>query len=269
MVAELDRSLDLPGCALRFADTGGSGRPVVLLHGAGADHVMFTHQHDALRAAGYRVVLLDLRGHGRSRPSAVRLRADLLLADVETLLDHLGLVGTTLVGHSLGGNLAQRLVRRHPDRYAGLAVLGATWNAGPLTRLDRLGLAAAAPVLRALPTPVLRATMVRASAETAAARADLTRAFSIMTKGELVDAWRATVELVAPDPAYRTPVPLLLLRGERDRTGNIATAVPRWAAAEGVGEVVVTGAGHVVTADAPGAVSDALLRFLHGGGPEG
>jgi 3-oxoadipate enol-lactonase len=261
-VADLDRVLDRPGCRLRFADTGGPGRAVVLLHGAGADHVMFADQRAALSAAGFRVVLLDLRGHGRSRPNRTPLTAALLLADVQAVVDHLGLATPALVGHSLGGNLAQRLVRRAPGRWSALAVLGATWNDGPLTTGERVALASAAPVLRLLPGPVLRRTMVAASATTPYARADLGRAFALMPRRDFLAAWRATVELVEPDPSYRTPVPLLLLRGARDRTGNIATAMPRWAAAEGVEEVAVPGAGHVVTQDAPEAVSAALLRFL-------
>ena len=59
----------------------------------------------------------------------------------------------------------------------------------------------------------------------------------ILPKRTFLDVWRATVSLVDPDPAYRTPVPLGLIRGADDRTGNIATAMPRWAAAEGVTEV--------------------------------
>jgi 3-oxoadipate enol-lactonase len=104
--------------------------------------------------------------------------------------------------------------------------------------------------------------MVRASAVTPAARDDLFRAFSAMSRTEFLSAWRATTELITPDPTYRTPVPLLLLRGGEDRTGNIATAMPRWAAAEGVDEIVVAGAGHVVTQDAPEVVTEALVSFL-------
>jgi pimeloyl-ACP methyl ester carboxylesterase len=52
------------------------------------------------------------------------------------------------------------------------------------------------------------------------------------------------------------------MRGALDRTGNIAAAMPRWAEAEGVDEVVIPDAGHIVTVDAPDAVNDALLAFL-------
>jgi 3-oxoadipate enol-lactonase len=261
-MADLTETVRLDGCTLRYADSGGGGRPVVLLHGAGADHAMYTEQHAALVGTGFRSVLLDLRGHGVSRPNTVPLSAGLLVEDVEDLVSHLGLERPVLVGHSLGGNLAQRLVRRAPGRYCALAVLGSTWNTGPLTPLERLTLKSAAPLLRLIPARVLPRLMADASAVTATARAHLVRTFSSMSKADFLSVWRATTQFVSPDPSYRTPVPLLLLRGEKDRTGNIATAMPRWAAAEGVEETVVPDAGHVVTLDAPAAVSQVLLSFL-------
>src|SRR6185312_3027919 len=110
--------LPLQGCVLRYADGGGSGTPVVLLHGAGADHAMFTAQWEALTTAGFRPVMLDLRGHGASRPNGASLGADRFAEDVEALVRQLGLHRPALVGHSLGGNLAQRLVQRAPDGYS-------------------------------------------------------------------------------------------------------------------------------------------------------
>jgi pimeloyl-ACP methyl ester carboxylesterase len=50
----------------------------------------------------------------------------------------------------------------------------------------------------------------------------------------------------------------------RGKTGNIATAMPRWARAEGVSEHVVDGAGHLVTQDAPDAVTAVIQSFLAG-----
>ncbi|MFF2276028.1 alpha/beta fold hydrolase [Agromyces sp. NPDC058126] len=260
----LDAELALRGVALHYADSDGDGEPVVFLHGAGADRSMFAAQRDALVGAGYRVVLVDLRGHGASRPNTAQLTAELLTSDVESLVAHLGLQRPTLVGHSLGGNLAQRLVRRAPERWAALAVLDSTWNAGPLTRLERLALRSAAPLLQLVPARTLPRMMADASAVTPAARAELAGVFAEQSKAEFIAVWRATAEFVEPDPGYRTPLPLLLLRGAADRTGNIATAMPRWADAEAIDEVVIDGAGHVVTLDTPDAVNAALRRFLDG-----
>ncbi|RBP64255.1 pimeloyl-ACP methyl ester carboxylesterase [Brevibacterium sanguinis] len=258
----LEQRLDLPGCSLAFHDSGGAGRAVVFLHGAGADHVTFLHQATALRSAGHRVVLADLRGHGRSHSTTLPPRAELLLDDVAALIAARGLERPVLVGHSLGGNIAQALVRCSPREMSGLFVMGATWNTGPLSRVDRGLLGLAAPGLALIPAARLPRLLANASATTDVAREDARRAFSQVTKAEFLEIWRATVAFVVPDPGYRTPVPLGLLRGERDRTGNIATAMPAWAAHEGVTDIVVAEAGHFVSQDRPDLVTDALLRFL-------
>lgn len=252
-----------PGAELRYADAGGDGAPVVLTHGAGMDHSMFEAQAEALEAAGYRVVLWDLRGHGESLlASGARFTAADALADLEALLDRLRLDRPVLVGHSLGGNLLQAFVREHPDRIGGLIVIDSTWNAGPLSRWERAGLRLAAPMLAMIPASRLPGLMARASAVSPSAVAQIEAVFERMPKSTFLDVWRATVSLVAPDPGYRTPVPLALVRGAQDGTGNIATAMPRWARFEEVPEDVVPGAGHVVTLDAPEAATRILLQVL-------
>lgn len=261
-MVNLTKTLALPGCDAAYSDAGGSGRAVLFLHGAGADHVMFDEQVTALRGAGHRIVTGDLRAHGQSRPNTAEITGPRLVADVEALIAALDLDRPVLVGHSLGGNIAQELVRRSPTSYAGLVVIDATWNAGPLGWWQRRLLGLAAPTLRLIPASSLPGMMADASAVTAPARADLRRAFSVVPKREFLAIWRATTSFVVPRPADRTPVPLLLIRGERDRTGNIATAMPAWAAHEGVTEVVIPDAGHVPSLDAPAAVTAALSAFL-------
>ncbi|WP_336212785.1 alpha/beta fold hydrolase [Nonomuraea sp. LPB2021202275-12-8] len=254
----LNLSLALDGCELRHADSGGDGVPVVFSHGAGADHVMFDAQRDHLTARGYRVITWDLRGHGLSRPAGAPFTAERAIADLRALIGHLRLDRPVLVGQSLGGNLSQALLRRHPELCRALVVIGATRNVASLSAKDRLLLKAAAPALSVVPVRML----ADASAVTAAARADARRAFAQLTKKEFVQVWRATVGFLDPDPGYRTPVPLRLIRGERDRTGDIASAMPAWAGAEGIEEIVIPGAGHIANQDAPDAVNAAIEEFL-------
>ncbi|RSN11545.1 alpha/beta hydrolase [Nonomuraea sp. WAC 01424] len=262
-MVKLTGNLRRPDAELRFADRGGDGPAVVFTHGAGMDHTMFEAQADALGQAGHRTVLWDLRGHGESaqHPGA-RFTAAGALADLAALLDKLGIDRPVLVGHSLGGNLSQTFVRRHAGRAGGLVVLDSTWNTGPLSGVERLGLGLSVPMLRLIPAARLPGLMARASAVSPEAVARIEATFRRMPKAAFLDVWRATVSLVSPDPAYRTPVPLGLIRGAEDRTGNIAAAMPRWARAEGVSEQVIPGAGHVVTLDAPDATTRALLRLL-------
>ncbi|MFD6068294.1 alpha/beta fold hydrolase [Amycolatopsis lurida] len=250
---------------LRYGDFAGERRPVVFTHGAGMDHRMFDVQARALCERGHRVVVWDQRGHGESDLAAgVRFTAALALDDLAALLDHLDLDRPILIGHSLGGNLAQALVRRSPERAGGLVVVDSTWNAGPLSAVERLLLRFAAPSLALIPASRLPGLMARASAVTPEGIAESRETFARMPKSVFLDVWRATVSLVHPEPGYRTPVPLGLIRGENDRTGNIASAMPRWARAEGVSEHVVPGAGHVVTLDAPVMATNAIVGIVDG-----
>lgn len=258
---KIAESLSRPSAALRYADLAGTKRPVVLVHGAGVDHTMYRDQALALHTAGHRVIALDLRGHGESTlDDDAAFTADDTLADLVALLEHLQLEQPLLVGHSLGGNLAQALARQHPQLVGRLAVIDSTWNTGPLNRLERFALGLAAPSLALIPARRLPRLMAAASAATPDAVDELQRVFARMPKRRFLEVWRATASLVAPDAGYRTPVPLTLIRGERDRTGNIATAMPAWASAEGISEHVVAGAGHVPTLDAPDALSALLLE---------
>ncbi|MFC3452891.1 alpha/beta fold hydrolase [Amycolatopsis speibonae] len=266
-MVNLDRELAREGAVLRYGDLAGERRPVVFTHGAGMDHRMFDAQAAALHQAGHRVVSWDQRGHGGSElaPGA-RFTAATTLGDLIALLDHLGLDRPILVGHSLGGNLSQALVRELPGRASGLIVVDSTWNTGPLTAAERFFLKLAAPSLAIVPASRLPGLMAKASAVTPQGIAGAEAVFARMPKRVFLDVWRATVSFVDPDPEYRTPVPLGLIRGGGDGTGNIATAMPRWAKVEGVTEHVVPGAGHVVTLDAPDAATRAVRDIIDGWG---
>ncbi len=256
--------LDREGCVIHASDSGGSGIQVLFSHGAGADSAMFGPQREPLIERGYRVVTWDLRGHGASRPASRPIDPVLAVEDLVALVDALGLDRPVLVGQSLGGNLSQAVVRRHPDLARALVVIDSTWNAQRLSLLDRMLLSLATPSLALIPARRLPPLMAAASAETTEAKRYAEAAFASLTKAEFLHSWRTTVGLLDPAPASRTPVPLALIRGARDRTGNIATAMPRWASAEGITEHVIPGAGHLANLDAPDAVNAVLLAFLDG-----
>ncbi|UJP08728.1 alpha/beta hydrolase [Microbacterium sp. KUDC0406] len=250
---------------IHYVDGGGPGRPVVFTHGAGMDSASFATQAQAVQDVGYRGIRWDLRGHGASVLAAgTRFTAEDALADLGALLEELQLEHPILVGHSLGGNLSQAYVRAHPDRVGGLIAVGTTWNSGPLTRGERFGLRLAAPMLRLIPASKLPRLMADASAVTPQAVESISATFARMPKPMFLDVWRATASFVAPDPAYRTPVPLALVVGAEDRTGNIRTAMQAWADVEGAPLHTIPGAGHVVMLDAPAAASEALLDIIRG-----
>ncbi|GAA4716744.1 Pimeloyl-ACP methyl ester carboxylesterase [Promicromonospora umidemergens] len=94
--------------ALHVDDTGGPGRPVVLIHGWPLSGEAFRHQVAALVEAGYRVVTYDRRGFGRSDKPLTGYTYDTLTEDLHTLLTQLDLEDATLVGFSMGGGEVAR-----------------------------------------------------------------------------------------------------------------------------------------------------------------
>ena len=114
------------GVRLYYADAG-SG-PVVLLHtGGGGDGRMWDLAGYVTALAGYRLLLLDHRGHGRSDcPAEVAAhRLGEYVADVIAVLDHAGADRAALVGYSAGAEVAYAVAARHPGRVAAVAGIGA------------------------------------------------------------------------------------------------------------------------------------------------
>ena len=87
-------------------DDEGDGRAVVLLHGYGCRRGHWEYQREALLEAGYRVVAVDLRGHGDSETPRHGQTLARLGQDVRELLLQLDLEDVTLVGHSMGVSVA-------------------------------------------------------------------------------------------------------------------------------------------------------------------
>ncbi|GAB2935568.1 hypothetical protein GCM10027280_24270 [Micromonospora polyrhachis] len=93
-------------------DFGGDGSPILLLHGAGANLESMQVLAQALRPA-CRVVTVDLRGHGRSGDGPWGW--DAVLDDLDAVVNELRLGVPAVVGVSLGGMVATRWARRHPE----------------------------------------------------------------------------------------------------------------------------------------------------------
>ena len=112
-------------------DSGGDGPPVLLVHGwMFPSDLNWLHAYRPLREAGYRVLAMDLRGHGRGLRSGEAFRLADCADDAAALLSTIGASPALVVGYSMGGPVTQLLARRHPDRVAGfvLCATSLTWN---------------------------------------------------------------------------------------------------------------------------------------------
>jgi non-heme chloroperoxidase len=100
---------------LHVEDSGGNGRPVVLIHGWPMTAQSWSAQVGPLRAAGWRVVAYDRRGFGRSDKPATGYDYDTLADDLARVLTQYDLHDVTLVGFSMGGGEVAHYVARHGE----------------------------------------------------------------------------------------------------------------------------------------------------------
>jgi pimeloyl-ACP methyl ester carboxylesterase len=93
-----------------------NGRTVVLLHGRNFPSSYWAPVIKTLVDAGYRVVVPDQIGFGKSSKPSAELHFDTLARNTIALLDHLQIAKADIVAHSLGGMLGVRIARAYPDR---------------------------------------------------------------------------------------------------------------------------------------------------------
>lgn len=120
--------LTVPGdtpITLYYEDSGGDGRPVVLIHGWPLSAAAWKDQLGPLASAGYRVIAYDRRGFGRSDKPETGYEYDTLAADLDALMAELDLTGAVIVGFSMGGGEVARYIGNHGEERLAGAVLAA------------------------------------------------------------------------------------------------------------------------------------------------
>lgn len=129
------------GPSLNVAADVGAGRVIVLLHGVGLNSQVWAPQIEALRP-GYRVIAIDLPGHGGSPIPPVGVTLDDLVGAVADRLRSLDPGRAVLIGHSLGALVAAGLAAGYPGLVESLVMLSPVYGRGPEARAAVLARAA-------------------------------------------------------------------------------------------------------------------------------
>jgi pimeloyl-ACP methyl ester carboxylesterase len=141
------RDVRAGGVRLSVAEAGAGGRPLMLVHGFTGAKEDFSDFLDDLAAAGWHAVAPDLRGHGDSDKPADEAAYDfeLFAADLVALADALSWERFGLLGHSMGGMIAQHVALDHGHRLDALVLMDTSH--GPL-EVDQQLVESAAAVVR-------------------------------------------------------------------------------------------------------------------------
>lgn len=275
------RFLNLPGALrLHYRDQGNpSGPPIVMVHG-------FAASLDAwepwVRRLGdrYRIITLDLPGHGLTRaPSSYVISLDRYADLVDDLAGRLGLGSYIVVGNSMGGGVAWTLALRHPAHLRGLVLVDSIgWPAAEKSESTPL-------VFRLLANPagrlLLRNIDTRQMAEKGLKAAYVDPA--LVTPGlvdRYVDLSRAPGHraiLLNPQPKDPKPataetlaairIPTLVMHGEVDAIIPVETGRALAASIPDARLIIYPGVGHVPMEQIPERSARDLASFLAGLGP--
>jgi pimeloyl-ACP methyl ester carboxylesterase len=257
------------GGSLAFVEQCGAGMPVLCLHTAGQSGVQWRHVTGELAALGYRAVVPDLPGHGRSEPAVGGPVTDLEIyaAWCVELIELLGLERPFVVGCSIGGKTALDIARRIPDRLSGVVAMAAdAWTGGrPSVRGLRRELSDVAAPSRSDRTYLGTLAVVGQSVSPQRAELIATmhrREDPAVSLSDLI-AW-ATHDLRAELPSITCPAHLVV--GADDLW--VDTAAVRRAAEQipGARMTVLPGVGHYPMEEIDGfaALLDGWLRALTG-----
>jgi pimeloyl-ACP methyl ester carboxylesterase len=152
----------LPGVDLWVEREGcAEGAAVLLLHGLGSSTADWMLQWAAF-GARHRVIAMDLRGHGRSRPARVRLTVDRLAHDVAIALTALGERSVHVVGLSLGGCVGLALAATDPARVRSLTLVNSFAKLSPSGLRGAVRMVKRVATTCVAPMPVVAAQVARA-----------------------------------------------------------------------------------------------------------
>lgn len=229
--------------------------PVVLVHGAGGDHLHWPH--DIRRMPGWRIYAPDLPGHGKSQGLGEHTAAGYAKRLVDWLLD-IGVSRAVWVGHSLGGAVVQTLALDHAEHVLGIGLVSTgprlSVNTDLLTKLANPKTSPAAIEL-----------IVKWSYAREASPEHLQYLKKQLSKGRpavLHGDYQAANSFDRTEDLGRIAVPALALVGEDDRMTPPRLSEQLAAGIPGAALVKVAGAGHMVMQEQPRTVAGALDEFF-------
>lgn len=254
--------LEVAGAALTYDDEGprdAQDVPLVFVHGWTANRHRWDHQR-AHFSTGRRVIRLDLRGHGDSTGAGVRTIAE-LAEDVLFLLDHLEVERFVLIGHSMGGMIAQTIALAHPERVERMVLVG---SIGRMAYSRGRGLLMAASTL--VPFKLFVAANIQRAFAPGYPREEIRehiRASAGTPREVVMTLYGAMRAFDVLDRAGEIRTPTLMVHGYHDAQLPVRQML-RMAKAYPDAVVRILDAGHELPVEKPAELTEVLDRFLTG-----
>jgi len=258
--------LKMPGGQIAYDDSGGTGPLVICVPGLGDMRQQYRFLAPRLVAAGFRVVTMDLPGHGESSVDWPEYSPALVGADIVAMIRHLGVSKAFIIGNSMAGGSAVWAAAEIPDNVAGIVMID------PFTRV----IPTSSALLAFLKVAMLRPwgpsfwSMYYGSLYKTAPPADLDsyRAALVanLKQPGRIEATKALIFASQAPCEERIPKvhsPVLVVMGTRDSDFDDPAAEADWVATHLHGKkLMVDGAGHYPHVEYPDTVAGAVVGFM-------
>ncbi|WP_323740816.1 alpha/beta fold hydrolase [Caenimonas koreensis] len=244
----------------------GSGPCVLMLHGIGGGHLAFAPQVETLASSGYRAVAWDMPGYGHSAPIEPYTFKGLAQSCI-TLIEALQCGDVTLIGHSMGGMVAQEVMARRPELVNKLVLSGTSPAFGKSDgNWQREFIAQrTAPLDAGKSMAQLAETLIPQMIGPGALPEGVHLATHCMSMVPPATYRRALEALVTFDrraELARISVPTLVLAGEFDKVAPPAVMKKMADAIPGSTYIELKGAGHLANLEVPDDFDGMVLNFL-------
>ncbi len=252
---------EVNGIELNYEILGQTGFPLVLIHGFGLDHSIWMDLATRY-LRNYRVILPDVRGHGKSEVPMGPYPMSVLAEDIAHLLEFLGINKAIICGHSMGGYITLAFAERFSEHLGGLGFI--TTHAGPDSEEKRAG--------RFEMVQKIREKGSSALAESLAP--NLTEDDEIINKVyDIIKETRpegiiGALEGMAQRPdrtglLSKIKVPTLVVAGEKDQIVEVDTARQMVDALSKGILLEISGAAHLPMLETPDELGKGILSLVH------
>ncbi len=234
---------------------------LIFIHGLGESLESWSYQIEAFKN-DYRVIAVDVRGHGLSSDGAVDITIEQMGLDILALLDHLNIYAAHFIGLSMGGMICQELTKKHQSRM--LSQTLANTAAFPTDAINH-PLNQIIDQVKNTPIATMAEYITKSSLPTDASKGLYNHIFKMFKNNRqipYVAATAATFSIDFRDILADIRIPTLIIVGELDMI------TPVWAAKflhENIKNsklVIIDGAGHLTKLEKPLLFNEALVGFL-------
>ncbi len=232
------------------------------LHGLTADHTMFEKQVEYFEKE-YNLILWDAPAHGKSRPYA-DFSFPNAVEDLKAIMEQTGSSGVVLIGQSLGGYFAQSFIKSYPEMVKAFIGIDTTpYGEGYYSASDKWWLRQVEWMAHLYPCKMMKKAIAKQVSATEYAYKNMSNILEQYNKGEICHLMGIGYAAFLDDNRdLDIKCPVLILLGERDKTGKVRQYCEAWAEKTGFSLQIIKNAAHNANVDNPTDVNKAIERFM-------